>query len=162
MFSKTKEPLPVNPIKPVTQQKSSPPSLFSADLHLVGNITTEGEIHIDGIVDGEIRGRIVLIGESANIKGEIIADQLTIHGTISGQIKARSVNLAKTARVTGDILHEDLSIQTGAYLEGHCRRINHKKELAEAKANLLNGTPDPLDTAKKGPGGTPRMVPQPT
>jgi cytoskeletal protein CcmA (bactofilin family) len=30
--------------------------------------------------------------------------------------------------MTGDILHEDLSIERGAFLEGHCKRIEEKPE----------------------------------
>jgi cytoskeletal protein CcmA (bactofilin family) len=140
-----------------SQQKASPPSIISVDLHIVGDLNCEGEIHIDGVIDGDIRGRVVLVGESATIKGDIIADNLTVHGTVSGQIKARSVNLAKTARVTGDILHEDLSIQKGAFLEGHCKRINLKQEVGDGKLGLVSSTAhgreaDVKSAAKNGLG----------
>ena len=45
-----------------------------------------------------------------------------VNGTINGRIKARSVELFSSAHVVGDIMHEDLSIETGAFLEGHCKR----------------------------------------
>ena len=133
------------------QQKANPPSIISVDLHIVGDLNCDGEIHIDGVIDGDIRGRIVLVGESATIKGEIIADSLTVHGTISGQIKARSVNLAKTARVTGDILYEDLAIQQGAFLEGHCKRINLKQEVGDGKLGLVSSTGRGREADAKGP-----------
>ena len=49
--------------------------------------------------------------------------------------------LAKTANVRGDILHENLSIEQGAFLEGHCRRIeeNGKKESSSPINLLVNG-----------------------
>lgn len=53
----------------------------------------------------------------------------------SSQIKARSVQLAKTAHVVGDILHEDLAIETGAFLEGHCKRlVEEPKEEKKAES----------------------------
>jgi len=97
--------------------------MISTDLRIVGDLNSEGEVQIDGTVDGDIRTRILLIGETAHIKGEIIADSVRVHGTVTGQIKAQSVSLASTAHVIGDILHENLSIEQGAYLEGHCRRM---------------------------------------
>lgn len=157
MFLKNKEASKLP--KPVTAPKA-PPSIISSDLHVVGDLSSEGELHIDGVVDGDIRGRIVLVGVTANIKGEIVADILTVHGTISGLIRSRSVNLAKTAHVTGDILHEDLSIQTGAFLEGHCKRIAPKREGADGKIGLIPHQPDSHDAVKKPPLGTTKIIPQ--
>lgn len=150
MFSKTRKPTgTVVESKPVV--KSSPPSIISADLKIVGDLSSDGEIQIDGAVDGDIRTKSLLVGETAHIKGEIVADSVFVHGTISGQIKSRSVNLAKTARVVGDILHEDLAIDAGAFLEGHCKRMVEKKEQPDAKINVV-GRDDPaphLDKARE-------------
>ncbi len=112
--------------KPV---KPAPPSILSTDLHIVGNLKSAGEIQVDGKIDGDIRTINLLVGETADIKGEIVADKVIVHGAITGQIKARSVTLAKTAHVVGDILHEDLSINAGAFLEGLCKRITEKLDI---------------------------------
>lgn len=106
------------------------PSIISADLKIVGDLESGGEIQIDGDVSGDIRAKVLLVGESAHIKGEIFAETVRVHGHVNGQIKAKFVNLAKTAHVIGDILHENLSIQEGAFLEGH---ITHMSE-ADVKA----------------------------
>ena len=117
--------------------KSSPPSIISADLKIVGDLNSNGEIQIDGAVDGDIRTKSLLVGENAKIKGEIVADSVFVHGSISGQIKSRSVNLAKTAHVVGDILHEDLVVEAGAFLEGHCKHMVAKKEQPDARVNFV-------------------------
>ena len=122
--------------------KSSPPSIISADLKIVGDLNSNGEIQIDGAVDGDIRTKSLLVGETAHIKGEIVADSVFVHGSISGQIKSRSVNLAKTAHVVGDILHEDLVVDAGAFLEGHCKHVVAKKEQPDAEINVV-GKDDP-------------------
>jgi len=121
MFSKTNKSKSSPP--PVITKKSAPPSIISVDLTITGDLQCDGEIQIDGSVNGDIRTKSLLIGKTANITGEIIADKVHIHGTVTGQVKALTVVLAKTAHMTGDILHEDLSIETGAFLEGHCKRI---------------------------------------
>jgi len=117
--------------------KSTPPSIISVDLRIVGDLSSDGEIQVDGAIDGDIRTKSLLIGETAHIKGEIVADSVRVHGTINGQIKSRSVTLAKTAHVVGDILHEDLAIETGAFLEGHCKRLPEARPVADTKVNLL-------------------------
>ncbi|NQW02121.1 MAG: polymer-forming cytoskeletal protein [Rhodospirillales bacterium] len=129
---------------PTSPAKPAAPCLISADLRIVGDLQSEGEIQVDGAIDGDIRTHTLLIGEGAHITGEIVADNVIVHGNITGQIKARSVQLAKTARVVGDILHEDLAIETGAFLEGHCKRMVQKKEPEPAPSKpsaVANATP---------------------
>ncbi|MAO57077.1 MAG: cell shape determination protein CcmA [Rhodospirillaceae bacterium] len=120
--------------------KAAGPSIISADLRIIGDLSSDGEIQIDGTIDGDIRTKSLLVGETANIKGEIVADRIQVHGTINGQIKARSVTLARSARVIGDILHEDLAIENGAFLEGHCKRLVEKKDVDAIKAAIPTGT----------------------
>ena len=121
---------------------TAPPSIIGADLMIFGDLSSDGEIQIDGAVDGDIRTKSLLVGETARIKGEIVADTVFVHGSISGQIKSRSVNLAKTAHVVGDILHEDLVVDAGAFLEGHCKHVVEKKEQPDAEINVV-GKDDP-------------------
>ena len=118
MFSKNNK-------RPTTpdQAPQAPPSIISSDLNIVGDLLSEGEIQIDGTVNGDIRTRALVIGETATVSGEIVADAVRVLGKVNGQIKAKVVKLAASAHVIGDILHEDLSIETGAFLEGHCKRM---------------------------------------
>jgi len=150
MFSKnSKEPVKheAQSSTPPTPTKPSPPTLISMDLRIVGDLRSDGEIQVDGSIEGDIRSKTLLIGETAHIKGEITADSVVIHGTINGQIKARSVKLAKTAHMVGDILHEDLAIETGAFLEGHCKRIQ-EKPAAKPPTEKINKSEKPSEPAK--------------
>lgn len=141
MFSKSSK--DTGKAAPATPSKPAAPSIISIDLRIVGDVNSEGEVQVDGVIEGDIRTKVLLVGETAVIKGEIVADSIHVHGTVHGQIKARAVDLAKTAHVTGDILHEDLSIEAGAYLEGLCKRIPMKKmESDENKVNLIVKDPD--------------------
>jgi len=133
MFSKKSKGSATQATQPTQPVKQEPPSLISHDLTVVGDLKSEGEIQVDGTIEGDIRTKTLLVGEEADIKGEIVADSVRVHGRINGQIKARSVLLFKTAHVVGDIMHEDLAIETGAFLEGHCKRMvkpaeNDKKD----------------------------------
>ncbi len=129
--------------------KKPPPSLISADLLVTGTLHSEGEIHIDGIVTGEIRTDVLIIGRSASVNGEIFADSLRIHGRVAGQITARSVSLGKSAYVRGDILHEKLVVEQGANLQGLFHRIgNHISKTDNSFKLLLNGMKNPSPPPK--------------
>jgi len=123
MFSKKSKGSVAASAQPAQPAKPAPPSLISNDLKIVGDLKSDGEIQVDGMIEGDIRTKSLLIGEGAEIKGEIVADTVRVHGRVNGQIKARAVLLSKTAHVVGDIMHEDLAIETGAFLEGHCKRM---------------------------------------
>jgi cytoskeletal protein CcmA (bactofilin family) len=138
MFSKKSKGTATPTQQPAPVKKPSAPSLISGDLKIVGDLTSDGEIQVDGTIVGDIRTKVLLVGESADIKGEIVADSVRVHGRINGQIKARSVLLSKTAHMVGDIMHEDLAIETGAFLEGHCKRM-----VQTAEKPKLEGKPIP-------------------
>lgn len=132
MFSKNKKSKGPSG-KPNLPSKPAVPSIISADLVMTGDLQSDGEIQVDGCVIGDIRAKTLLIGKTADIQGEVHADEVRVHGNINGQIKANSVTLAKTAHVIGDILHENLSIETGAFLEGLCKRMTESELNIPAK-----------------------------
>ena len=136
MFSRNSK-SSVSKVDSQSATKSSPPSIISADLRISGDLNCDGEIQIDGTVEGIIRAKVILVGEEAHIKGEIVAETVDVHGVVNGPIKSPTIHLFKTAHVVGDILHETLAIETGAFLEGHCQKIIDKKELGEGKINVL-------------------------
>lgn len=139
MFSKSKKEF--DGVTNGVATKPAVPSIISTDMKVVGDLTSQGEIQVDGTVEGDIKSKHLLIGEPAHITGEVVAEVVEIYGTVHGQIKATAVSLAKTAHVVGDILHENLSIEKGAFLEGHCKRIPDKKEANERIALVRdNGT----------------------
>ena len=115
---------------PAPKPKSSMPSLVSADLTIVGDITGDADIQIEGRIEGNIKSRALTIGNSGEVKGKVIADDVMISGSFEGHMSAGSVKLAATAKVKGDItVREALSIETGAKFEGQCKRVSQPAKL---------------------------------
>ncbi|WP_299030729.1 polymer-forming cytoskeletal protein [uncultured Sulfitobacter sp.] len=121
--------------------KAKPPaSVLSADLHVTGNMKTTGDIQVEGTVEGDIRAHLLTIGETATIKGEVIADDVVINGRIVGRVRGLKVRLTSTARVEGDIIHKTIAIESGAHFEGSVQRQDDPlnpgaKAAPAAKAN---------------------------
>lgn len=140
---------PATPPPPASKQsefkasapKAKPPaSVLSADLHVTGNMKTTGDIQVEGTVEGDIRAHLLTIGETATIKGEVIADDVVINGRIVGRVRGLKVRLTSTARVEGDIIHKTIAIESGAHFEGSVQRqddpLNPSAKAAPAqKAN---------------------------
>ncbi len=147
MFSKPKITDPIEPSAARTEDKppyapaapasaaSKPkpaPSTISSDLTVVGNITTTGDMQVDGTIEGDIRAHLLTVGEGAVISGEIVADDIVIHGHIRGRVRGLKVRLTSSAKVEGDIIHKTIAIESGAHFEGSVQRRDDP--LGEGKA----------------------------
>ena len=97
-------------------------SVLSSDLTILGNVRTSGDIQVEGVVEGDIRAHLLTVGESATIKGEIVADDIVVNGRVVGRVRGLKVRLTSTARVEGDIIHKTIAIESGAHFEGSVQR----------------------------------------
>ncbi len=125
---------------PVAGPRPGVPSIISADLKIVGDLNSGGDLQIDGAVEGDITSRALTIGESAVVRGVLMAETVRIYGSVIGEVKANSVTLSKTARVEGDIVHQSLTMEAGADLIGRLSRLDAKI-----------GTPRPTEPAAVTP-----------
>jgi cytoskeletal protein CcmA (bactofilin family) len=131
MFSKTKDssssPEPLTSASSSEPKrsagKSGVPSIISADLRITGNLKSDGDIQVDGHIEGDIDSATLTVGEGAHVKGHISCESVRVCGTVDGAVKAKSVVMAKTARVIGDIIHDSLAIEAGAFIEGNIKRL---------------------------------------
>ena len=107
-------------------------SIISADMKVVGNLHSSGDIQIDGTVEGDIKSRTLTVSEKAHISGSITAESVNFCGRVSGQVSANSVRLARTANVQGKISYKTLAIEEEAVLNAQVRRLDSKPAI-EAK-----------------------------
>lgn len=119
-----------NKIQRGANSANSAPSIISADVKIVGNISTVGELQLDGIVEGDVICSELTMGEHGGVTGTVSAENLVIRGTVAGTMRARSVRLEKTAKVSGDVWHETLSVEAGARIEG---QFVHDTDPTQAK-----------------------------
>lgn len=119
---------------PAAPKGKAQASVLSSDLTVVGNLRTTGDIQVEGTVEGDIRAHLLTVGESATIRGEIVADDIVVNGRVIGRVRGLKVRLTSTARVEGDIIHKTIAIESGAHFEGSVQRQEDP---------LANGRPVP-------------------
>ncbi len=118
-------------------------SIIGEDLTVTGNIISNGEVHIDGEIQGDIYCSSLSVGERGRIKGAIVAEEASIGGRVTGSVHAMSVTLETNSYVEGDIYHRTLRLEQGSYFEGRSRR-------AENPLALITHNEAPLiDPARK-------------
>ena len=138
--------------RPATYASKSPgpsaskmvPSIIGEDLTIRGNVTSKGEIQIDGEIEGDIRCGSLLLGDKSKVTGGVAAEDVIVRGRIVGSIRGLRITLQAQSYVEGDIFAQSLAIEQGAYFEGKSRRSDNP--LAEIKAPAANGsaTPGPI------------------
>ena len=118
--------------QPVETRRTTPPpahggsggpsvSVISKALKITGQLESTEDIHVEGEVDGDIRGVGVKIGHNARVKGTVYGEEVEVAGTVVGKVEARKVVIASTGHMNGDVIHQEIRIDSGAYIDGHCR-----------------------------------------
>jgi cytoskeletal protein CcmA (bactofilin family) len=87
-----------------------------------GELEFEDTMRIDGRFNGKIMTKNELIvGESAQIEGEVHAGRIAISGTVIGKIiAAQRVEIHRNGKVYSDIDTPALIIEEGAIFQGNC------------------------------------------
>lgn len=111
-------PAPVMSDGPQPRKGPTVASLVAENLTVEGGISGEGELHVDGIVRGDIRIGKLTIGDTGHVEGSIFAEAVEARGRVIGAITAKQVRLYGTCYVDGDITHEQLAMETGAFFQG--------------------------------------------
>ena len=99
---------------------SNTTNVLAQGIEIIGSITFENDMHIDGKVEGKILSQSgkVTIGELADIKGDICAGEVHVYGHVDGNVNSDRCHLNPRAVINGDITTHVLSMLEGAKLSG--------------------------------------------
>lgn len=87
-----------------------------------GDIFAEGDLRIDGRVEGNIdcKGKVI-IGAKGEAVGKIVCENAELSGKVEGNILAKgNVFLKKDSVFQGDMITQTLDIEPGAVFNGSC------------------------------------------
>ena len=107
--------------RPATYASKSPgpnaskmvPSIIGEDLTIRGNVTSKGEIQVDGEIEGDIRCGSLLLGDKSKVTGGVAAEDVVVRGHIVGSVRGLRITLQAQSHVEGDIFHQSLAIEQG-------------------------------------------------
>jgi cytoskeletal protein CcmA (bactofilin family) len=123
-------------------QKSGNSSPEGASINLIGNgtgivgdITSNGDMRIDGSLKGNIKisGKLV-VGPSGNIEGNIECQNADVSGEINGKLTVNELlSLKASAKVLGDIITGKISVEPNATFTGTCNMGAVVKNISNAR-----------------------------
>ena len=142
-----------------TESGQAAPSLIGDDLTITGNIISQGEIQVNGNVQGDIHCASLVVGEDAEITGSVVADDVVVRGRLIGTIRGQRLSLQNSCHVEADISHKSLVIEQGAFFEGKSRRADEagtEKLRDVSKSGAESQSPRPFATVQQsGPQAVP-------
>lgn len=97
-------------------------NLIGNGTSITGNITSNGDVRIDGTLKGNISisGKLV-VGSSGNIEGNVICQNADISGKIQGKVTVTELlSLKATSKLLGDIVTGKITIEPNATFTGTC------------------------------------------
>lgn len=113
------------------------PSIIGRDMRVIGNLQTPGEVHVEGIVDGDVSCTKLTIGATGAVNGHILATTVRVHGRVEGEINADEVFILNGSIVLGDVIQQMLEIAPGASFEGAIRRRGPHSQANAAPQAML-------------------------
>ena len=130
---------------------STSASLIGAGTTMKGDITSNGDLRIDGMLVGNIHcSAKVVIGANGNVQGDIAGQQADIMGKVSGTIKVKDLlQLKGGSIVNGNIEAAKLQIEPTANFNGGCHMTvstpaggaAHSKSAPEVKKEFKHADP---------------------
>jgi cytoskeletal protein CcmA (bactofilin family) len=111
--------------RPEPATKAETHSCIGSGMSIVGNVECNGRAQVFGRIEGELRASALLIGDGAQVEGNVIAQDVTVCGHVKGTIRAVRVKLQDGGAVEGDIFHRSLSVDESSLFEGSSRRVEN-------------------------------------
>lgn len=133
-------------------------SCISAGTVIKGEINTPTDLQIDGTFEGKVysKGK-VKVGEKANIKGDIVCQNVEFCGTIAGNFYVKdTLSLKAGCKVEGDLNVRRLQVELDARFNGNCKMINEAE--FDKLAAQITGQPVPQAASQPAQSQQPKTV----
>jgi cytoskeletal protein CcmA (bactofilin family) len=121
-------------------------SLIGSGTSLKGDITSSGDLRIDGTLVGNIIcSSKIIIGANGVVEGDISGQQADIIGKVSGTIKVKELlQLKSNCQVNGNLYSAKLQIEPAASFNGQCHMIQEQPASVSGKSGSSSHKDDYL------------------
>ena len=129
------------------QDASNSSNIIGKGTVVQGNIETDGNIRIEGKVEGSVKSKSkIALGQSSYVDGNIVAQNAELSGQVKGVVEVSDqLILRPTAVIDGDIVTNKLLVESGATFNGGCKMGIAPKEPGTSnmgpKAAMVVSTP---------------------
>lgn len=105
---------------------------IGAGVTLKGEISVPDLIVVDGTIEGDITARVVCVGQSGVIRGNISATEADISGSITDHIEIKQLLIVRaTGRVEGRVMYGEIELEKGAVVTGDLSATDDYRAVAK-------------------------------
>ena len=124
---------PSAPAPPPVARSTSSPCVIGPKIKLIGELSGDEDVLIEGQIEGEIRiTRDLKVGAGGVVKAKVSAQSIIVSGEIVGDCEAVGrVELQSTGKLTGNIRAPKIVIAEGAMFRGNSDMSGKKDERKE-------------------------------
>jgi len=139
----------------VKVNQTSISTFVGADTKIEGTLITRSSVRIDGaVVGGVVADGTVVLSQSGQIDGNIIAENIVVAGVVDGNITIKDkTNIEPTGEVYGDINTSKILIDEQSVFQGKCNmnidRSKSKKSKLKLRENTAVKSPAPAEKNEK-------------
>ncbi|HJY86970.1 MAG TPA: polymer-forming cytoskeletal protein [Candidatus Acidoferrales bacterium] len=115
---------------PTPLRELSTPGSISETLHIKGQITGQGDLYIDGEVEGSIciPGGSVIVGPRGRVTSDIEAREIVVQGKVKGNLEGRErVQIGRTGEAYGQVLTRRIAVEEGAVFRGKVETVRSQE-----------------------------------
>ena len=115
-------------------------TVIGYDAYFQGTFTIKGSLKIDGRLDGAIvDGKMVTVGKTGKINGDISCEQAIVLGEIKGNINAlENIEVMAGSRVEGDLKAPKIILEEGSFFNGHCAMPTKEESILRKQEKVKN------------------------
>lgn len=127
-------------------------TFISSEATLTGDLNGQGNIVIEGRLDGNISStHQVRIESGGYVAGDIHAQHIVVNGRVEGRLCAEAVTLQSEGHIDGDLVTDVLIIEKGGVFIGQSRLktevqpVAHAGTVTQLKISAAQDSPSPAD-----------------
>ncbi|MBU2573320.1 MAG: polymer-forming cytoskeletal protein [Elusimicrobia bacterium] len=115
-------------------------TVIGVEAYFQGTLTAKGSLRIDGRIDGSIvDAKLVTVGKTGKIKGDVSCEICTLSGEVKGNISALDhIEVLGGSKIDGDMRAPRIIIEEGAVFNGSCSMTDAKNAKAENSPKVNN------------------------
>ena len=116
-------------MKEVDQKEFGAVNIIAKGTQLQGNLITNGDCRIDGMIKGNVSSKAkIIIGQSGIVEGNIVCANIEIEGNVKAESLTvqELISLKSTANLVGNITANKIAIEPGAEFSGNCKMHNQR------------------------------------
>ena len=109
--------------KEIEKDRGTIPSIISEGSEFKGNVKTSAEIQIDGVLNGNVKAKQIVVGINGNVRGNLTASFSRILGKVEGEIRAETLEIVTSASVKGNVYKKTISMEAGSKIIGNINEL---------------------------------------